>query len=344
MDRVRIVDIDRLDVPQWNELLIRSEICDAFQTYEWARALRNSLGVQPYFLTVYDNGHPIGGVMFLKKKVLGILSTYEVRGGPLYSGANRSRVMKHILRTLGEKRKKSAYMLFVPYPGANLSFAEMFKKEGYHPIIFRTLIVDLSRPIDDVWKALDKDARRGVRKAKRLGVEASVANTAKEWKEYYDLHLVHAQEKHYPPEPQSFYEEMFELHRRNMCRLFVSKLEDRIIAGTLCLVYRENLVGIRGASSDAFRKFQPNNLAHWKSIEWAKENGVKIYDFDGLPLEQTAYLRGVYEYKKRWDGNIQWYHYYLNNGLLPPAVHLVRTSFLASKVFSTLRSRRAIPT
>ena len=344
MYQVKIVDIDSLDVQQWDELLMKSEICDAFQTYEWAKVQQRSLGVRPYFLTVYDNGNPIGGVMYFRKKALEVLSSYEVRGGPLYSGAYKLRVMKYILKTLRGKRKKAAYMLFVPYPMANLSFAQLFKMDGYHPIIFRTLIVDLSRSLDDVWKALDKDARRGVRKAKRLGIEATVAHTRAEWKEYYGLHLLHAQEKHYPPEPESFYEEMFKLHSKNMARLFVAKLENRILAGTLCLIYRENLVGIRSASSDAFLKYQPNNLAHWKSIEWAKENGVKIYDFDGLPLEQTKYLRGVYKYKKRWDGSVQWYHYYLNNGLLPPAVHLVRTSFLASKMFSTLRSRKVIPT
>jgi len=344
MYQVKIVNIDNLDVQQWNELLMESEICDAFQTYEWAQVQRNSLGVQPYFLMVYKNGNPVGGLMYFRKKTLGMLDSYEVRGGPMYSGVNKLRVMKCIIRALGQKRKKAAYMLFVPYPLVNLNFAQMFKAEGYHPIVFRTLIVDLHRSIDDVWKALDKDARRGVRKARSLGVEATVAHTWREWKEYYDLHLLHSREKHYPAEPRLFYEEMFKLHRKNMSRLFVAKLENRIIAGTLCLIYRENLVGIRSASSDAFRKYQPNNLAHWKSIEWSKENGVKIYDFDGLPLEQTKYLRGVYNYKKRWDGSVQWYYYYLNNGLLPPTVHLVRTSFLASKVFSALRSRKAIPT
>jgi len=329
--RIKIAEIDGLDVQEWNDLLMKSEVCDAFQTYEWAEVLRNSLGVEPYFLMVYDDGEPIGGVMYFKKKALGMLDSYEVRGGPLCSGANKLQVMKSILRALGEKRKKAAYMLFVPFPLTNLSFSQIFRGEGYHPIVFRTLIVDLNRPIDDVWKALDKYARRGVRKARKLGVEASVASTWEEWKEYYRMHLIHAREKDYPPEPRRFYEEMFKLHRKNMARLFVSKLENRIIAGTLCLIYRENLVGIRGASLDEFLNYQPNNLAHWKSIEWAKENGVKIYDFDGLPLEQTEYLRGVYRYKRRWDGSVQWYHYYVNNGLLPPAI-------------STLRHRNIIPT
>ena len=344
MYHVKIAHIDSLDIQQWNELLMKSEICDAFQTYEWAQVLRNSLGVEPYFLMVYDDGDLVGGVMYFKKKALGMLGSYEVRGGPLCSDANKLRVMKSILRVLGERRKKAAYMLFVPYPLTNLCFAQLFKGEGYHPIVFRTLIVDLNRPLDDIWTALDKYARRGVRRAKKLGVEASVASTREEWEEYYRLHLIHAREKDYPPEPRSFYEEMFRLHGKKMARLFVSKLENRIISGTLCLIYRENLVGIRGASLDEFLNYQPNNLAHWKSIEWAKENGVKIYDFDGLPLEQTEYLRGVYKYKRRWDGSVQWYHYYVNNGLLPPAIHLVRTSFQASKFFSTLRHHKIIPT
>ena len=344
MYRIKIADSDGLEVQEWNELLMKSEICDAFQTYEWAQVLRSSLGVEPYFVMVYDEGDLVGGVMYFKKKALGMLVSYEVRGGPLCSDANKLQVMKSILRALGEKRKKAAYMLFVPFPLANLSFSRIFRGEGYHPIVFRTLIVDLDRPIDDVWKALDKYARRGVRRARKLGVEASVARTWEEWKEYYRLHLIHARENGYPPEPHRFYEEMFKLHRKKMARLFVSKLENRIIAGTLCLIYRENLVGIRGASLSEFLKYQPNNLAHWKSIEWAKENGVKIYDFDGLPLEQTEYLRGVYKYKSRWDGSVQWYHYYVNNGLLPPAIHLVRTSFQASKLFSTLRHRNIIPT
>jgi len=321
-----------------------SQLCDAFQTYEWAQVLKNSMDVHPYFLMLYDKRDPVGGVMYFRKKILGIVDCYEFRGGPLFTNANKLQVMKEIVKAFKEKRKKSAYVLFFPNPLINISLRSMFESCGYRPIVFRTLLVNLNKSLDEIWKALDKDARRGVRKAQQLGVEVVDANTWQEWEEYYELHVLHSREKNYPPEPYSFYRELYKLHPKNMCRLFLAKLKKRVVAGALCLIYRENLIGIRSASLDAFLKYQPNNLVHWKSIEWAKENGVKVYDFDGLPLEETEYLQGVYNYKKRWDGHVQWYYYYLSRRFLPSMVHLARTSFVAWKLFSSLRSHRIIPT
>jgi len=76
----------------------------------------------------------------------------------------------------------------------------------------------------------------------------------------------------------------------------------------------------------------------WKTIEWAAENGVTTYDIGGLPWEKTPYLRGVYEFKKQWDGHVQWYYYYLSRRLLYSWMHLIRTSSLAWNLFSRLRN------
>lgn len=341
---IKEVDAGALDVQDWNDLLSDSEICDAFQTYEWALVLRNSMGVRPRFMTVRQGGQIVGGVMFFSKKMFGVVDSYEVRGGPLYAKGYKETVMKSILKALNRRKKKLVNLLFVPYPIINNGFEQTFKAEGYFSYPFRTIVIDLNKELEEIWQALNKRARWGVRKAERMELTVKVADNWQEWEQYYSLHQFHGREKHYPTDPPEFFREMFKLHHKRMARLFLAKHGKRIVAGSLFLVCKQNMVFLQNASQKAFLAHNPNNLLQWKSIEWAKENGVKIYDFDGLPLEQTAYLRGVYEYKKRWDGNIQWYHYYLNNGLLPPAVHLVRTSFLASKVFSTLRSRRAIPT
>ena len=105
MYRIEDADIDTLDVHLWNELLMKSEICDAFQTYEWAEALKNSMGIQPYFLILYDKQEPIGGVMYFKKRMLGVLDCYEVRGGPLFTNASKLQVMKEIVKAFEEKRR-----------------------------------------------------------------------------------------------------------------------------------------------------------------------------------------------------------------------------------------------
>ena len=103
-----------------------------------------------------------------------------------------------------------------------------------------------------------------------------------------------------------------------------------------------NMIFLQNASSEDSLKYNPNNLIQWTSIEWAKENGVTIYDMNGLPLEETTYLRGIYSYKRRWDGYVQWYYYYLDNSALCSGVHLIRTSWVAWKLFSRLKNARII--
>ena len=338
MYHVRIVDIDSLDVQQWNELLMKSEVCDAFQTYEWALVLRNSMNVEPLFLLVQDKEETIGGVMFFKKKMFGISDCYEIRGGPLCVGKNKTAVMEKIIKTFDKKKARSIYLLFVPFPLINCSFRKMFKAEGYRSFPFSTIIIDLRRPLKDIWRALDKGARRAIKKAERVGVKATIAKTWQEWKTYYNLHMVHTREKNYPEDPYEFFKEMFKLHHKNMSRLFVAKHEDQMIAGMLFLIYRKNMICLQSAYLDAYRWYNPNHLIRWRSIEWARENSVTTYDIGGLPWEKTPYLRGVYEFKKQWDGHVQWYYYYLNRRLLFSGMHLIRTSSLAWDLFSHLRN------
>ena len=337
MYHIEEAGIDELDAKEWNDLLLRSEVCDAFQTYEWARALRNSLSVEPRFLVIRKKGEAIGGVVFIKKKLFGILDSYEVRGGPLYVRENRVLVMEAVLRALKRKKGKSVYTLFVPFPMINRSFKEMFDVEGYYSLPFRTLIIDLRRSIEDIWHALDKKARWGVRKAEGLGVKVKIASDWQEWEEYHNLHIFHSRTRQYATYPYNFFKEMFKLHHRNMARLFLAKYEEKTIAGSLFLIYRKNMVFLQNASLDVFLKHNPNNIIQWRSIEWAGKNGVATYDINGLPWEGTTYLRGIYQFKKRWDGNVQWYHYYLNRRLLCSGVHLIRTSFLAWDLLRRLK-------
>ena len=342
MPSIKEVDADALDVQEWNDLLSDSEICDAFQTYEWALVLRNSTGVHPRFMTVRQSGQIVGGMMFFAKKMFGVVDSYEVRGGPLYTKGYRETVMRSILKALSRRKNKVVNLLFVPYPIVNSSFEQVFKAEGYFSYPFRTIVIDLNKKLEDIWQALNKKARWGVRKAERMGLTVKEADNWHEWEQYYSLHISHGKEKHYPTDPPEFFREMFKLHHKGMARLFLAKHGKHIVAGSLFLVYKQNMVFLQNASQRAFLAHNPNNLLQWKSIEWAKGNGVIIYDMNGLPVKEVPYLRGVYNYKKRWDGKIHWYYYYLNRKLLQTAMHLIRTSSFAWKLFLNARNFQAV--
>ena len=333
---IKETSFDEVDVQEWNDLLLRSEVCDAFQTYEWAQVLRNSKKAQPSFLIVQERKEVIGGVMFLKKKMFRTLDSYEVRGGPIYVGRNKETVVKIVLDFFQKKHKRSMYLLFIPSPLINSTLRNTFQYGGYHPLLFRTVIIDLRKPLKDIWRALNKKARWGVRKAERLGVDVKIAGTWQEWKRYYNVHVHHSRKRYISTQSFGFFEETFKLHRKDKCQLFIAKCGGEIIAGSLFLLHRENMIFLQNASLDAFLTYNPNNLIQWRSIEWAAQNGITTYDLNGLPWEGTKYLRGIYEYKKRWDGYVQPYYYYLNRRLVCSGVHLIRASFFAWKLLSSL--------
>jgi hypothetical protein len=339
---VKEVDSDELDAQEWNYLLSNSEVCDAFQTYDWGLALRNSLGVRPRFMLVIEGERIVGGVMLFAKKMFRIIDSYEVRGGPLYIRGYKEMVMKSILKAIDKKKNRSANILFVPYPIINNSFEKTFKAEGYSLYPFRTIVIDLNRKLKDIWQALDKRARWGVRKAEGMGLAVKEADNWHEWEQFSRLHQLHGREKHYPTDPPEFFEEMFKLNHKKMAHLFLAKRGKDTVAGSLFLVYKQNMVFLQNASRRAFLAQNPNNLLQWKSMEWGKENGVTIYDMNGLPPKEVPYLRGVYNYKKKWDGQIHWYYYYINRRLLLAPMHLVRTSNLAWKLFLSARNLQAV--
>jgi len=343
MLRVTETSIDELDIEQWNNLLLKNEVCDAFQTFEWAEVLRNSTNACPCFMTVLDGKEPIGGLVFLRKKMFGVLDSYEVRGGPLYIRRNGSVVMKSIFDVFRRKESTSAYQLFVPSPLVNSNLKASFEGEGFHSLPFQTLIIELRRPLDYVWRALDKQARWGVRKAERLGIKVKIADAWQEWEQYYKLHVLHSKQKQYSTDPYDFFKEMFKLRNKNMSQLFVAKYGNQIIAGSLFLIFRENMVFLQNASLYSFLKYNPNNLIQWRSIEWAREHGVVSYDLNGLPWEETPYLRGIYRYKKRWDGEVRWQYYYVNRKILGLAVRFIRMNNYAWKIFTCLRNHEVIP-
>lgn len=327
---------------EWDDLLARSEICDAFQTYEWASVLQNSIGVQPCFFFVKNHGRTLGGVIVLAKRILGMVNSLEIRGGPIYDKGSREVVMRSILKAVEERRKKAVNLLFVPFPPINHGLEHLFRTKGYYSYPFRTIIIDLSRKLEDVWKSLSKKARWGVRKAERVGLEVKEADTWDEWEHYYRLHLQHGREKQYPTEPLQFFREMFKLGQRNMAHLFLAEHEKHMVAGSLFLMHKQNMVFLQNASETTFLSQNPNSLLQWKSIEWAKENGVTIYDMNGLPPKEVPYLQGVFNFKRQWDGQTYWYYYYLNRRLLHTTMHLIRTNGFAWKLFMSTRNLRIV--
>jgi lipid II:glycine glycyltransferase (peptidoglycan interpeptide bridge formation enzyme) len=186
--------------------------------------------------------------------------------------------------------------------------------------VVTSIIVNLTKPLDELWEKLDKDARWGVNKARKEGLIIEEAKDENEQKEYYNIYRELCKK-------QNIKEHIFtELKnpsdfkgRKHFGRIFLCKKQGEMIAGaSTCENSEERKFSLfTNASKLECLKFQPNNLLYWHLIEWGKKNGFEIFDLGGYMPEAKKgdKIYEVNRFKLRWGGDIKEYEAETSNFL-----------------------------
>jgi len=194
-----------------------------------------------------------------------------------------------------------------------------------------TIEIDLSKTIEELWNALDKDARWGVNKAKKEGLTVQEAKE-EDWQEFYPIYADTCKRGVIPPLP---------LEEIKKSKLFVCKKDTNIIAGAAIKQKEGRIELFLNASLPEFLKFQPNNLLYWNLIEYGKSNNFRIFDLGGYQLKAKSgnKLYEVNRFKERWGGRIATYYVYSKNPLYILGRKIIRNFPLIKKIRDKLRMR-----
>lgn len=169
-----------------------------------------------------------------------------------------------------------------------------------------TIEIDLTKSEEELWNSLDKDARWGVKKAKKEGLKVSLSNNEKIWKDFYKIYKETCKRGKIVP---------IDFEKIKEGKLFSCFFEAEIIAGAVVKIEEEMVTLFLNASKYEYLKFQPNNLLYWTIIKWAKEKGFKIFDLGGYQLNAKSEdkLYNINKFKLRWGGEIKKYLIYSKN-------------------------------
>lgn len=194
-----------------------------------------------------------------------------------------------------------------------------------------TIEIDLSKTIEELWNALDKDARWGVNKAKKEGLTVQEAKE-ENWLDFYPIYADTCKRGVIPP---------LSLEEIKKSKLFVCKKDKNIIAGAAIKQKEEKIELFLNASLPEFLRFQPNNLLYWSMIEYGKNNNFKIFDLGGYQLKAKSgnKLYEVNRFKERWGGKIITYYVYSKNPLYIIGRKIIRNFSLIKKIRDKLRMR-----
>jgi len=342
MMTMEVYDIDTLNKDKWDDLLGRSVVKDIYQTYEWAGLMKELYAYQPKFMILSQGETAVAGQLFFKKKVFGLFNAYEALGGPLYvDGSGEEIISSAIEYFRGLKEKPILYRVIRPQ--CPHEFERLFTGSNFIVNPFQTFLVNLERPIDEIWTSFIQNARWGVRKAEKSGVSVVEVTEWDEWDAFMNIHIPHSKAHGTTTKSPEFFRGLYDsFYPQNMVKVFVSKHEGKVIAGMLFLICRDTMVYYMGASEHGSLSLSPNDPIMWHAIQWGKDNNIKLLNLEDTYPNPSSNLYGIHKFKEKWGGQLTQRDLYIDGRFYAWGQSLVLNSRTVQRAYAFLHKRNII--
>ena len=154
----------------------------------------------------------------------------------------------------------------------------------------------------DAEHTMSEQRRRQVKKAISNGAEIYEAQSEQEIRDWYQILQQLYREKVRTP---LFTEEFFlEFYRKGWGKYLLVKHGGKVIGGMMCPILEDRAIYewyVCGLDED-YREQYPSVMATFAAIEYAKANGLPLFDFMGAGKSDANY--GVRDFKKEFGGEL----------------------------------------
>ena len=321
---------------KWNQNLLKSAHASFFHSAEYLNS--TSKEFFPLYVSILDENQNVVAqlmMIIIKSSILysnpildlfsKLIQKFSKRGiwrdGPIIHSNNkedRIKILQTIMTANNEIFKK--YDLVVvegfisPYDKmVDNDYIQQFLNHGFTVRNLVTYITDMSKPIDEIWKSTSKRLRFNINKSKRKNIVVKKMQSYDELKEYLLLHNAWAKNKGFElSDPFRDIEELWKNHKKGMEQFFLAYKDDKLISAIRLACFN----GIVYSNSVLNSHLEPTNLGGtlltWTTLEWAKDNGFRLYDISGgvKSNDTTNHNDTQLFYKKKWGGD-EYPHYNL---------------------------------
>ena len=319
--------IDPTAYPHWDTLLETSDQTTFFHTADWAKVLNESYGYKPVYFTDIENGKLAGLIpvmeidSFLTGK-RGVSLPFTDLCNPI---ARDPDVFTQLFEAVIAHGREAGWKN-LEIRGGN---AILDKEPSAAQLVVHTLALDPEAA--EVSKAFRDSTYRNIRKAQKEGVTVNLEQSSAAMAAFYRLHCETRRHHGLPPQPRSFFENIFALVIAGD-KGFVAVAEhfDKIIAAAVFFHFHSRAIFKFGASDRNHLDHRPNNLVMWEAVKKYSQKGFKVLDFGRTELENI----GLRQFKNGWDadeGKLFYYQYDLKKDRFVSTSTNIRSSYAVFK-------------
>lgn len=244
-------------------------------------------------------GEILGGAQILSRSLFGFpFQVGYVSNGPVVSRRAHGLIQGLLEAVETIARRHRIWLLRIQPPQGKDSFTQPMEAMGYHrsrvsisPV--STLVLDLDHTEEELLAGMSSSTRRNIRYASRRGV-AIQSGGPEDLPQFHRLLVETAQRKNFKPYGLDYFHTLWQvLGPGGHVQLLFARRDDSPVAAILLLAFGDTVHAKFSGASEAGRSLKAPNLLRWEAIRWAKRNGFRRFDQEGIDRDVAELmLRG----------------------------------------------------
>jgi predicted N-acyltransferase len=286
---IQLAQID--DAKEWDRIISESPHGTLFHKWDWLKITEKHTQTKLYPIIGIKNGVSIGifPLFFQKKGPARMVFSPPPHAalfylGPVFVGCEVLRQEKwenlyvsfhNAVENFIIKKLRANYISISLSPA--LQDPRPFIWSGYKIEPNYDYAVNLSKGIDDLYTSLDRKQRADIKRAEGKGMIVEIG-TKKEYEEILNLmDIRYTQQSKVVTESKEYFWDLYDICEENL-KIFVVKINGKVVTGTIDLQYRDTLYcWIGNPKPRTLISPSPNDLLFCECVRYASENGLKYH-------------------------------------------------------------------
>jgi hypothetical protein len=285
---------DPVQNPGWDHLVALHRDAGCFHTSAWAKVLHQTYNHHPFYLR-FSRGRRLAALiplMEVRSRFTGCrgvcLPFSDVCEPLIFDSEPLDLVRDRLVRFARERGWRHL----------EIRGGKWFQSTSDSATKFYGHTLDLRHRVEELANRFDGAVRRAIRKAERSGISALVVRNRQAIGDFYRLHVQTRRRHGLPPQPPSFFLNIYEhIIKPGLGFTVLAQRDSRPIAAAIFFRFGKNALYKFGASDKRFQEFRANNLVMWQGIRFLARTGAEKLHFGRTEREND----GLRRFKLSWD-------------------------------------------
>ncbi|MBN1786312.1 MAG: GNAT family N-acetyltransferase [Candidatus Methanofastidiosa archaeon] len=297
--------INNIKKNEWDNVVENSKISSFFHCYDWQKVLEEGKRLEPRHIVAINNDNIISifpnYVTSVKdtpfKRLYSICPGY---GGPIILSSDERDILDGMYKMVPGICRGNIFSHYVnPYDLSYARYGSFLRKNDYIPHFACRFVIDLNENIEDISNNMIHQKRRNIKKCESI----EVIDKEIDKNSLSDFHIHHnnvMKDVGGQGHPEAFFTSMHK-HIPENVKIFEAVCNG-VPSGQIMFFldpYKNTVHKFFSGIERKYLKANPTDIIVWQSLNWAKENGFRYYDFG--PTEDD-FCNGIFRHKSGFGG------------------------------------------